>query len=92
MAVIEVRGLLLLFAALRGGMDTVYGGGEAGAIRPGTLGASSSLALLGACGQSCNLGPSLRARVSNWRRAHLVLQMGGSGYARPGRHTRDEWG
>ena len=75
MAVIEVSGLLL-FAALRSGLDTVYGGGEAGAIRPGNLGASSSLALLRACGQSCNLGPSLRARVSNWRRAHLVLQMG----------------
>lgn len=37
---IEVKGLLL-FAALRGGMDTVYGGGEVGAIRSGTLGASS---------------------------------------------------
>lgn len=48
-----------------------------GAIRPGTLGASSSLALLRACGQSCNLGLSLRTSVSNWRRAHLVLQMGG---------------
>lgn len=34
-------GGLLLFAALRGGMDTVCGGGEVGAIRPGTLGASS---------------------------------------------------
>lgn len=31
---IEVRGLLL-FTALGGGMDTVYGGGEVGAIRPG---------------------------------------------------------
>lgn len=36
----EVRGSLL-FAALRGGMDTVYGGGEVGAIWPGTRGASS---------------------------------------------------
>lgn len=81
----EVRGLLL-FAALRGGMDMVCGGGEVGAIRTGTQGASSGLALLRATSARPRepVYPTGVAPTSSFR--------WGSSYAGPCRHTQDEWG
>lgn len=60
-----------------------------GAIRPG---APPSLQLTSPGGQGGHLGPSLRARVSDWRRAHLVLRTGGSSHAGPRSRPRSEWG